>query len=85
LRRSTTAIVDAINQTIGSQTKLSRDDEHISLRMRYYAFNSRRYCPRSARAIIEMAYLSNATGRQCLIGDHQRLADSIQAFLATTP
>jgi N-acetylmuramoyl-L-alanine amidase len=87
-------LVDAINQTYATETELPRDDEHISLRMRYYyAFNSRRYChavmPGVPQAIVEMAYLTNATDRQYLIGDPQRLAqalaDSIQAFLATTP
>jgi N-acetylmuramoyl-L-alanine amidase len=87
-------LVDAINQTYAAETELPRDDAHISLRMRYYyAFNSRRYChsvmPGVPQAIIEMAYLTNATDRQYLIGDPQRLAqalaDSIQAFLATTP
>jgi N-acetylmuramoyl-L-alanine amidase len=86
--------VDAIDQTYGTETELPRDDEHISLRMRYYyAFNSRRYChavmPGVPQAIIEMAYLTNATDRQYLISDPQRLAqalaDSIQTFLATTP
>jgi N-acetylmuramoyl-L-alanine amidase len=87
-------LVDAINQTYASETELPRDDEHISLRMRYYyAFNSRRYChavmPGVPQAIIEMAYLTNATDRQWLIGDPERLAkalsDAIQAFLSTTP
>ena len=87
-------LVDTINQTYGSETELPRDDEHISLRMRYYyAFNSRRYChavaPGVPQAIVEMAYLTNATDRQYLIGDPQRLAhalaDSIQAFLASEP
>jgi N-acetylmuramoyl-L-alanine amidase len=86
--------VDAIDQVYGSDTGLPRDDEHISLRMKYYyAFNSRRYChavaPGVPQAIIEMAYLTNATDRQYLIGDPdllaQGIADSIQAFLATTP
>lgn len=87
-------LVDAINQTYGSETELPRDDAHISLRMRYYyAFNARRYChavsPGVPQAIIELAYLTNATDRQYLIGDPEKLAqalsDSIQAFLATTP
>jgi N-acetylmuramoyl-L-alanine amidase len=86
--------VDAINQVYGSETELPRDDEHISLRMRYYyAFNSRRYChavvPGVPQAIIELAYLTSPVDRQYLIGDPQRLAqglaDSVQAFLATTP
>jgi N-acetylmuramoyl-L-alanine amidase len=87
-------LVAAINQIYGAETELPRDDEHISLRMRYYyAFNSRRYChavaPGVPQAIVEMAYLTSATDRQYLIGDPQRLAhavaDSIQAFLATEP
>lgn len=87
-------LVSAINQVYGTETELPRDDEHISLRMRYYyAFNSRRYChavePGVPQAIIEMAYLTNATDRQYLIGDPDRLAravaDSVQAFLATEP
>jgi N-acetylmuramoyl-L-alanine amidase len=45
--------------------------------------------PGVPQAIIEMAYLTNAADRQYLIGDPQKLAqalaDSIQAFLATTP
>ena len=86
--------VDAINQTYGNETELPRDDEHISLRMRYYyAFNSRRYChavsPGVPQAIIEMAYLTNATDRQYLIGNPERLAkalaDGIQAFVSITP
>ncbi|MBV9582352.1 MAG: N-acetylmuramoyl-L-alanine amidase [Chloroflexi bacterium] len=87
-------LVDAITQTYGAETELPRDDAHISLRMRYYyAFNARRYChavaPGVPQAIIELAYLTNATDRQYLIGDPQRLAqalaDGIQSFLATTP
>jgi len=87
-------LVAAINQTYATETELPRDDEHISLRMRYYyAFNSRRYChavaPGVPQAIVEMAYLTNAGDRQYLIGDPDKLAhalaDSIQAFLATEP
>jgi N-acetylmuramoyl-L-alanine amidase len=87
-------LVDTINQVYGRVTELPRDDEHISLRMRYYyAFNSRRYChavaPGVPQAIVEMAYLTNAGDRQYLIGNPQRLAqalaDSIQAFLVATP
>lgn len=86
-------LVDAINQTYARETELPRDDEHISLRMRYYyAFNSRRYChavaPGVPQAIVEMAYLTSASDRQYLIGNPQllaqALADSIQAFLART-
>jgi N-acetylmuramoyl-L-alanine amidase len=87
-------LVAAINQVYGVATELPRDDEHISLRMRYYyAFNSRRYChavaPGVPQAIVEMAYLTSSTDRQYLIGDPDRLAralaDSVQAFLATLP
>jgi N-acetylmuramoyl-L-alanine amidase len=86
--------VQSIENTYGAETGLPRDDEHISLRMRYYyAFNSRRYChsvvPGVPQAIIEMAYLTNATDRQYLIGDPdllaQGIADSVQAFLNTLP
>ena len=87
-------LVDLINQKYGAATELPRDDEHISLRMRYYyAFNSRRYChavaPGVPQSIVEMAYLTSAADRQYLLGDPGRLAqgiaDSIQAFLATEP
>jgi N-acetylmuramoyl-L-alanine amidase len=87
-------LVQAINDTYGIETELPRDDEHISLRMRYYyAFNSRRYChavaPGVPQAIVEMGYLTSATDRQYLIGDPGRLAtalaDSLQSFLATLP
>ena len=87
-------LVQAFNQTYGVDTELPRDDEHISLRMRYYyAFNSRRYChavaPGVPQAIVEMGYLTSAADRQYLIGDPSRLAtavaDSVQAFLATLP
>jgi N-acetylmuramoyl-L-alanine amidase len=87
-------LVADIDQVYGSETNLTRDDEHVSLRMRYYyAFNSRRYChavaPGVPQAIVEMAYLTNASDRQYLIGDPERLAqalaDSIQVFLSTLP
>jgi N-acetylmuramoyl-L-alanine amidase len=87
-------LVDTLNQVYGAATELPRDDEHISLRMRYYyAFNSRRYChavaPGVPQAIIEMGYLTSPIDRQWLIGDPDRLAhalaDSLQAFLSTLP
>ncbi len=87
-------LVDTLNQVYAADTELPRDDEHISLRMRYYyAFNSRRYChavaPGVPQAIIEMGYLTSATDRQSLIGNPDRLArgvaDGIQTFLATLP
>jgi hypothetical protein len=87
-------LVQAINHRYGVETELPRDDEHISLRMRYYyAFNSRRYChavaPGVPQAIVEMGYLTSAADRQYLIGDPGRLAtaiaDSVQDFLATLP
>lgn len=87
-------LVDALNSAYGALTELPRDDEHISLRMRYYyAFNSRRYChavaPGVPQAIIELAYLTSGIDRQYLIGDPERLAQGvatgIEAFLATLP
>ncbi|HEV7661897.1 MAG TPA: N-acetylmuramoyl-L-alanine amidase [Chloroflexota bacterium] len=87
-------LVETLNQVYGSATELPRDDEHISLRMRYYyAFNSRRYChavaPGVPQAILEMAYLTSPTDRQLLIGNPDKLAhglyEGIQSFLATLP
>jgi N-acetylmuramoyl-L-alanine amidase len=87
-------LVDTLNQVYAADTELPRDDEHISLRMRYYyAFNSRRYChavaPGVPQAIVEMGYLTSATDRQWLIGNPDRLArgvaNGIQTFLATLP
>jgi hypothetical protein len=87
-------LVETLNQVYAADTELPRDDEHISLRMRYYyAFNSRRYChavaPGVPQAIIEMGYLTSPLDRRLLIGDPDRLArglaDSVQAFLATLP
>jgi N-acetylmuramoyl-L-alanine amidase len=87
-------LVETLNQVYGADTELPQDDEHISLRMRYYyAFNSRRYChavaPGVPQAIIEMAYLTSSVDRQLLIGNPDRLAralaDGIQTFLSTLP
>lgn len=87
-------LVDTLNQVYAADTELPRDDEHISLRMRYYyAFNSRRYChsvaPGVPQAILEMGYLTSAIDRRLLIGDPDRLArgvaDGVQAFLNTLP
>jgi N-acetylmuramoyl-L-alanine amidase len=87
-------LVDTLNRTYAAGTELPRDDEHISLRMRYYyAFNSRRFChavaPGVPQAIVEMAYLTSSVDRSVLIGTPDRLArglaDGIQAFLNTLP
>jgi N-acetylmuramoyl-L-alanine amidase len=87
-------LVDTLNQVYAADTELPRDDEHISLRMRYYyAFNSRRYChavaPGVPQAIIEMGYLTSSVDRGLLIGDPEKLArgvaDGVQAFLSTLP
>jgi len=87
-------LVDTLNQVYAADTELPRDDEHISLRMRYYyAFNSRRYChavaPGVPQAIIEMGYLTSSVDRGLLIGDPDKLArgvaDGVQAFLSTLP
>jgi N-acetylmuramoyl-L-alanine amidase len=86
--------VQSLEDAYGQMTNLPRDDEHISLRMRYYyAFNSRRYChavaPGVPQAIIEMAYLTSATDRQYLIGSPQLLArgitEGLETFLSTLP
>jgi N-acetylmuramoyl-L-alanine amidase len=88
------ALIDALNDAYGVATGLPRDDEHISLRMRYYyAFNSRRYCHSVSRgvpqAIVEMGYLTSSVDRQWLIGDPDRLAmglaNGIQGFLKSQP
>ena len=87
-------LVDTLYDAYEAATALPRDDEHITLRMRYYyAFNSRRYChavaPGVPQAIVEMGYLTSATDRQWLIGNPDRLArglaDGITAFLRTLP
>jgi N-acetylmuramoyl-L-alanine amidase len=87
-------LVDTLNQVYAADTELPRDDEHISLRMRYYyAFNSRRYChavaPGVPQAIIEMGYLTSSVDRGLLISNPDKLArgvaDGVQAFLSTLP
>jgi N-acetylmuramoyl-L-alanine amidase len=87
-------LVDTLYGAYAAATGLPRDDEHITLRMRfYYAFNSRRYCHAVAtgvpQAIVEMGYLTSAVDRQWLIGNPDRLArglaDGITAFLRTLP
>ncbi|MGI9147360.1 MAG: N-acetylmuramoyl-L-alanine amidase family protein [Chloroflexota bacterium] len=87
-------LVETLNQVYAADTELPRDDDHISLRMRYYyAFNSRRYChavaPGVPQAIIEMGYLTSPSDRRLLIGDPdllaRGLADGIQVFLNTLP
>ena len=87
-------LVETLNQVYGADTELPRDDEHISLRMRYYyAFNSRRYChavaPGVPQAIVEMGYLTSAADRQSLIGNPDRLASAlargIRTFLSSLP
>jgi hypothetical protein len=87
-------LVAVMNDVYEATTGLPRDDEHISLRMRYYyAFNARRYCHSVAsgvpQAIVEMGYLTSASDRQWLIGNPDQLARGIAAgitdFLATLP
>jgi N-acetylmuramoyl-L-alanine amidase len=86
--------VTTLGDAYAGATGMPRDDRNVDDGMRYYyAFNSRRYChsvvPGVPQAIIEMAYLTNATDRQYLIGDPdllaQGIADSVQAFLNTLP
>jgi N-acetylmuramoyl-L-alanine amidase len=87
-------LVDTLNAAYGTATALPRDDEHISLRMRYYyAFNSRRYChavaPGVPQAIVETGFLTNAADRGILLGNPDAaargLADGILRFLRDTP
>src|SRR5205085_12562223 len=75
-------LVDVLNQVYAADTELPRDDDHISLRMRYYyAFNSRRYChsvaPGVPQAIVEMGYLTSPIDRRLLIGAPDRLAQGL--------
>jgi hypothetical protein len=87
-------LVGALNAAYASATALPRDDEHISLRMRYYyAFNSRRYChalaPGVPQAIVETGYLTSAADRALLLGDPDSaargIANGVLAFLKTLP
>jgi N-acetylmuramoyl-L-alanine amidase len=84
-------LVDELNAAYGPATGLPRDDEHISVRMRYYyAFNSRRYChavaPGVPQAIVETGFLTSAQDRVLLLGNPQAaargIAEGIRAFLA---
>lgn len=83
-------LVGALNAAYGVATGLPRDDEHISLRMRYYyAFNSRRYChavaPGVPQAIVEAGFLTNATDRGIVLGSPdvaaRGIAEGILRFL----
>lgn len=87
-------LVDALNSAYGAATGLPRDDEHISLRMRfYYAFNARRYChavaPGVPQAIVETGFLTSPADRQMLLGDPgapaRGIADAVRTFLAGLP
>jgi len=81
-----------ISELYGVATGLPVDPIGASRRMTaYYAFNSRRYChaiaPGTPSAILEMAYLTNATDRERLLGNPDAIArpvaDGIVRFLAT--
>ncbi|MBI4494522.1 MAG: N-acetylmuramoyl-L-alanine amidase [Chloroflexi bacterium] len=83
-------LVAALYAAYGPATGLQRDDEHISLRMRYYyAFNSRRYChtvaPGVPQAIVETGFLTSAADRQLLLGTPdlaaRGIAEGVLAFL----
>jgi hypothetical protein len=83
-------LVETLNAAYGAATGLPRDDEHISLRMRYYyAFNSRRYChavaPGVPQAIVEAGFLTSAADRGLLLGTPdvaaRGIADGILRFL----
>ena len=83
-------LVAALNAAYGPATGLRRDDEHITLRMRYYyAFNSRRYChavaPGVPQAIVETGFLTSAADRALLLGNPDAaargIANGVLAFL----
>jgi N-acetylmuramoyl-L-alanine amidase len=87
-------LVAALNQAYGAATRLERDDEHITPRMRYYyAFNSRRYChavaPGVPQAIVETGFLTSAADRALLLGDPDAaargVAGGVLAFLDSLP
>jgi N-acetylmuramoyl-L-alanine amidase len=87
-------LVAALNGAYAVATGLPRDDEHISLRMRYYyAFNSRRYChavaPGVPQAIVETGFLTSAADRGLLLGNPDAaargIAGGVLAFLSTVP
>jgi N-acetylmuramoyl-L-alanine amidase len=87
-------LVEALYAAYGPATAIPRDDEHISVRMRYYyAFNSRRYChavaPGVPQAIVETGFLTHAADRALLIGDPEApargIANGILAFLDDLP
>ncbi|MBA2448902.1 MAG: hypothetical protein H0V51_12830, partial [Chloroflexi bacterium] len=71
-----------LNDRYAAATALPRDDEHITIRMRYYyAFNSRRYChavaPGVPQAILETGFLSSAHDRTLLLGNPDRVAQGV--------
>jgi N-acetylmuramoyl-L-alanine amidase len=83
-------LVQALYAAYDAVTRLPRDDENITNRMRYYyAFNSRRYChavgPGVPQAIVETGFLTSADDRALLLGNPEAaargIADGILAFL----
>jgi len=75
-------LVAVLNDRYAAATALPRDDEHITIRMRYYyAFNSRRYChavaPGVPQAILETGFLSSAHDRALLLGNPDRVAQGV--------
>lgn len=75
-------LVSALDDEYGPATSLTRQDNQISLRMRYYyAFNSRRYqhavAPGVPQAIIETGFLTSSADRELLLGDPDRAARGI--------
>ncbi len=74
--------VEMLSQEYGAATGLDREDNQVSLRMRwYYAFNARRYrhavAPGVPQAIIETGFLTNYFDRRLLISDPDRAARGI--------
>lgn len=87
-------LTQSLYDAYGAVTGLERDDDHISLAMRYYyAFNSRRYCsavaPGVPQAIVETGFLTNAADRRLLVANPaipaRGIADGVLAFLASLP
>ena len=86
-------LVAALYDAYGPATGLRRDDDNITVRMRYYyAFNSRRYChavaPGVPQAIVETGFLTNAADRGLLLGNPEAaargIANGVLRFLRET-
>ena len=85
--------VDLLRRTYGSATGLRRLPDTTRRMRNYYAFNFRRYehalHPMTIAAIIETGFLTNASDRELIIGQPDRVArgivDAIVEFPITSP